>query len=176
MGKILKGVDTFIYLGNILSRLNTLEDEVSNQLSKACETWKSWVKTLAAIYHKVTTKVEIYRSCVLTILLYGCILSTSTSIACVLSWEFNGKLICLLANMMSIWSIIMKHWLRWFGHLVCLEDTCMPKQVLYGELVQGKYHCCMPWKWYKGYLRHTKKFNIATNTWEYLASDRCCRI
>lgn len=39
MGKILKGVDTFIYLGSTLSRLNTLEDEVSNQLSKACETY-----------------------------------------------------------------------------------------------------------------------------------------
>ena len=72
-GRKLEVIDTFVYLGKTLSRLNTLDEEVSYRLSKARDAFgKLESKLWSRSDIKVTTKVEVYQACVLTILLYGC--------------------------------------------------------------------------------------------------------
>lgn len=52
---------------------------------------------------------------------------------------------------------------------VRLEDTLLPKHVLYDELAQGKRLQC---KRFKDNLKDTiKKVNVDTSTWEHFASS-----
>lgn len=60
--------------------------------------------------------------------------------------------------------MIMKYQLRWAGHLFCLEDTYMPKQVLYGELTYSKCSQCKLHKYFKDNLKVIlKNINVETN-------------
>ena len=63
--------------------------------------------------------------------------------------------------------------LRWAGHHVRMEDTRIPKQLFYGELVNGKRPRHKPKKRYKDYLKYNfKKLDIDYNNWEESALYR----
>ena len=63
--------------------------------------------------------------------------------------------------------------LRWAGHVRRMDDTRIPKQLLYGELVNGSRSRGGQKKRYKDSLKvSTKLFHIEPDTWEDLALDR----
>ena len=144
-------VDPFVYLSSTLSRLNTIDEEVSYRLSKAGDAFGNLGSRLWSQSNiKVTTKVEVYRACVLTTLLYGCETWTTYRkhtqrlerfhqrwfrVILEISWRSHVQdtRVLQLARMTSADSMIMKHQLRCSGYLVRLEDTRMLKQLLYGD-------------------------------------------
>jgi len=63
--------------------------------------------------------------------------------------------------------------LRWAGHVSRMPDDRIPKQLFYGELCSGKRTVGGQRKRYKDSLKVSlKDFNISTESWESLASDR----
>ena len=68
--------------------------------------------------------------------------------------------------------MIFQHRLRWSGHGVRMAEERLPKQLLYGELVNGKRLAQKPKMRYKDCLKTTlKKFGIDEVTWESKALD-----
>ena len=73
----------------------------------------------------------------------------------------------------NIESFIVLNQLRWFGHLVHMEDNRIPKQLFYGELVNGKRPRQKPKKRYKDCLKYNfKEPDIDYNNWEVSAMYR----
>lgn len=65
--------------------------------------------------------------------------------------------------------MVMKWRLKWAGDLVRLEDSQIPKQALYAELLQNKWQQCKLRKWYKDCLIDTlNKVNVETSISENL--------
>ena len=63
--------------------------------------------------------------------------------------------------------------LRWTGHLLRMSDEQIPKQLLYGELEEGKRRVGGQKMRYKDVVkRHLKLADINVNDWEELAADR----
>lgn len=190
-GELLKVVDDFIYLGSKLTRFGDLDKEISHRISKAVDAYGKLEDRLWSSKDiKQTTKINVYKACVLTALLYGCE-----------SWTFYRSHIrrlerfhqhCLRGIMKISWTsrvpdtdvldrailssveaMIMKQQLRWSGHVVRLEDSRLPKQALYGEMAHSKRPQSKPKKRYKDCLKETlTKTCIDIDNWEECATDR----
>ena len=69
--------------------------------------------------------------------------------------------------------MLMKHQVRWAGHLVRMDDSRIPKQLFYGKLSEGKRYQGGQKKRYKDSLKASlKSLQINTSTWENAALDR----
>ena len=77
------------------------------------------------------------------------------------------------ASIPSIYTLLLKAQIRWAGHVVRMDDSRLPKRMLYGELVAGKRNVDRPRKRYKDSLKASlKELSINTTTWENQASNR----
>ena len=77
------------------------------------------------------------------------------------------------AGLDSVEAVLTTMQLRWTGHVVRMEDDRIPKQLLYGELAEGKRKVGGQKLRYKDVQkRHLKAMNIVVNSWEQLAADR----
>ena len=52
----------------------------------------------------------------------------------------------------SIFTLLIQTQLRWAGHVAQMKDNRLPKQLLFGELTEGKQKACGPKKIFKGTL------------------------
>src|SRR5213083_2918718 len=69
--------------------------------------------------------------------------------------------------------MIISAQLRWVGHVVRMADDRIPKQLLYGELAQGKRSHGGQKKRFKDTLKHNMiNCNIDPSSFEALAADR----
>ena len=67
---------------------------------------------------------------------------------------------------------LLKH-LRWLGHVVRMDDGQIPKDLLYGQLAQGKRPTGSTQLRYKDVCkRDLKALGIEINVWDTLASER----
>ena len=72
-----------------------------------------------------------------------------------------------------MYTILSKRRLRWLGHVKRMDDTRIPKQMLYGEMSQGTRQRGRPKLRYKDKCKSTMmKCNINPAEWERLAVDR----
>ena len=69
--------------------------------------------------------------------------------------------------------LLKQRHMRWLGHVVRIDDGRVPKDLLYGEMAQGKCPTGRPQLRYKDVCkRNFKAMDINLTTWEAVASDR----
>ena len=190
-GQTLQAVDKFTYLGSTLSRDVSVDAEVNNRIAKASAAFgrlrgNVWERRGLSL----TTKLKVYRAVVLTTLLYACETWTVYSRHCKRLNHFHLSCLRKLlhirwqdrvpdtevlrqAGLSTIHTLLQKAQARWAGHMVRMSDSRIPKQLLYGELHQGKRTAGGQKKRFKDCLKVSlKNLGINTDTWEKLALDR----
>ena len=69
--------------------------------------------------------------------------------------------------------MVVNSCLHWVSHVIQMDDSCLPKQLFYGEMCEGKSKASKPKKKFKDSvkicLRH---FSISMDQWEKMALDR----
>ena len=184
-GHKLKVVDKFPYLGSVMNRFCTLDDEVISRIQKATDAFKSlesrcWKKHSI----KQTTKIKVYATCVLSALLYACESWApykhhirklerfhQQSLRRILNTTWSDYIpdtdILERTGLTSIECMTNQHRLRWVGNLVRMPDCRIPKQVFYGELSIGKRPFRKPKLRFKDSVKSSlQTCNIGFNTWE----------
>ena len=188
--KRLKVVESFEYLGSKLNNSCTLDNEIPSRIQKATQALRSledrcWKKRSI----KQATKISIYSTCVLPCLLYACQTWVPYRHHIKVLERFHQRSLRRIMNVhwksfvpdteilersgvSSIERVIHRYRLKWAGKLVRMPDTRLPKQVLYGELMQGKRPRHKPKLRFKDSLKHSLNLcNIDVKCWEDLCAD-----
>ena len=77
------------------------------------------------------------------------------------------------AGLPSIFTLLSQHRLRWLGHVRRMEDGCIPKDLLYGELASGTRSPGHPRLRYKDTCKRDMKCSARdSQSWESLAESR----
>ena len=90
-------------------------------------------------------------------------------------WESHTTNIEVLqrASAKSVEACIAQHRLRWAGHILRMEDTRLPKIMLFGELANGSRPRGRPKLRYRDQLKSTlNAAGIGHRSWEETARDR----
>ena len=190
-GVTLKVVESFAYLGSILSRSVRIDNEVDARIAKASTAFGRLRKKVWESNGLTTrTKLKVYKAVVLPSLLYSCETWTVYSshantlnrfhLDCLrkiprVKWQdkIPDTEVLRLADLPSIHTILGKNQLRWSGHVSRMDDYRLPKHLFYGELLAGKCSVGGQYKRYKDTLKVTmKNFHIDPDNWEQAAQDR----
>ena len=136
------------------------------------------------------TKIQIYKACVLSTLLYG---SESWTLHAYhekrlavfhmrqlrrilgITWEdrISNNTVLERADIPSMYTLLKQRRMRWLGHTVRMEDGRIPKDLLYGELTEGSRPSGRPHLRYKDVCkRDLLALGININTWETTAAHR----
>ena len=190
-GSTLKNVQTFPYLGSVLSTKADIEAETLHRLKAAsCAFGRLRERVFAERSLRKDTKLLVYKAVVLPSLLYGS--ETWTTFRrhlnvlekyhqrCLrrilgVTWQDRRTNSSVLdeAQCTSIEAMIIENQLRWTGHVVRLMDSRLPKQILFGELGSGTRAQGGQRKRFKDNLKaNFKVCHIGLTTWEDLARDR----
>ena len=187
----LEVVHDFVYLGSTISDSLSLNLEISRRIGKAA-TSMSRLSKREWTNGKLTehTKIQVYGACVLSTLLYGSESWTLRAqqerklntfhMRCLrrilhITWQdrVTNNSVLERAGILSMFTLLTQRWMRWLGHVVRMVDGRIPKDLLYGELTEGKRPTGRPQLRYKDVCkRDLKAMGINLNTWETVASDR----
>ena len=155
-GNQLKDVDTFKYLGSVISNTADLGAEIRGRISKATAAFGRLSKRLWNNRNiRLGTKVAVYRAAVLTSLLYSCETWTlkrehikslekfhQSSLRKIARIKWTHKVtnyeVLARCKIGTIQSMVDKACLRWTGHVVRMKDHRIPKVLLYGRLTSGR--------------------------------------
>lgn len=190
-GTTIECVEHFPYLGSILSTHSTSSKEIENRL-QAGHTAYGRLSTRVFKNKDLTThtKVMVYNAIIVSTLLYACETWTLYSRDLKKLEQFHQKKLRAImkikwndyasntavlerANVTSIEAMIMKHRLRWSGHVVRMEDTRLPKKILFSELNTGDRPRGRPLIRFKDQLKKSlKEASIDPNTFIAAASNR----
>ena len=190
-GNILDNVDQFAYLGSFLSSRADIDAEIHHRIGCASAAFARLRKRVFENRDIQTkTKIFVYQAVVLPTLLYGAESWTTYSRhlralekyhqRCLrkilgISWEDRRTNVSVLqeANIPAISTTTIRHQLRWTGHVIRMPDNRIPKQMLYGQLKEGKRTQGGQRKRYKDNIKgNLKKCHIDPRTWEEKATDR----
>ena len=186
----LKAVDNFGYLGSITSRDGTLNSEITSRIAKATTAFGRLTKRLWKNRNvRLSTKIAVYKAAVIPTLLYACeawapkkehirqlerFHQKSLRRITRIRWfhKITNVNVLYKCNITSIEAMLDKARLRWAGHLVRMDDSRIPKMLLYGKLRNGQSrkgnHLTYVNK-LKGTMRACK---IDTTSFEVLAKNR----
>ena len=163
----LQTVDDFKYLGSIISNDGSLDKEINSRICKASQALgRLRVRVLNEHNIRLPTKLKVYKSVVLTSLLYGCESWTlyrrhlkqlesfhMRSLRSILNIRWQDKVTNIevldRAGSISIEAMILKTQLRWVGHVIRMDDQRLPKHLLFGELCSGRRNRGRPRKRFK---------------------------
>ena len=152
----IKFVDQFEYLGVIIQRFGSGDVAVRARLEKARKAFWSLSSSVWSVRQlTLSTKIQVYRACVLSVLLYGAEVWTHTypvrkalekfHLICLrrisgygLKYQrdhslFNDSLRAWL-GVPTIAELVCQCRLRWLGHVGRMGDHRIPKRVLFGVL------------------------------------------
>ena len=136
----LKVIDSFIYLGSMISFGGSLDKEITSRVRKASQALGCLSNRLLN-HHTVTldTKLKVYRAVVLSSLLYGCETWTiyrrhlkqlerfhQHALRFILGIRWQDRVtnteVFKRTNCISIEAMLLKSCLRWTGHVIRMED------------------------------------------------------
>ena len=141
----------FCYLVSVFSSNAT----ISSRLSKANVAFWRLNKCLWCNHGiSIAAKVAVYRAMILTSLLYGCEGWTlyqhhiqqldQFHMRCLrkiahIKWQDHipNTTVLTICNISGIEAFLQTAQLRWCGHVIRMQDSCIPKQVSYGQLHHG---------------------------------------
>lgn len=187
----LQVVKEFTYLGSTISNNLSIDSEISRRIGRASTAMSRLSKRVwenSSLSR--ATKVMIYRACILSTLLYGSeCWSTymrqehqlnTFHMRCLrrilgVTWRDHvpNQEILDRADIPSMYSILSQRRLRWVGHVSRMQDSRIPKNILYGELEIGTRATGRPLLNYRDVLkRDLRTANIDLQTWEESAKDR----
>ena len=156
-GEQIEQVNSFTYLGSILSaETSACGCEIMTRIEKSMSQFSRLGK---AIFNRkdlsTKTKMRIYNSAIIPVLLYGAETWTYTvadmkklevfQMNClrkilgisILDMVPNKKIREYCENQPSLHNIIQKSRLRWFGHVARMSDARIPKRILFSERPQS---------------------------------------
>jgi len=187
----IKITNQFIYLGSTLTNEVTLDQEISLRLQKAGTAFgKLWYRVWQPVDIPMSTKMDIYRSCILSILLYGCetwnayekhIRRLETfHHRCLrkilkVKWQEFIPTVDILkrANMPWIETLICQARLKWLGHVRRMPDYRYPKRIMISELMEGKRNRSGPLQRWKDVVKKDMgKFHIDNKRWWINSMER----
>ncbi|KAJ7425773.1 hypothetical protein WISP_21882 [Willisornis vidua] len=185
-----KSVQQFIYLGNIISSDDKTDKEIDNRLPKAYRAFGKLPKGVwSNKYPKKSTVLRVYRAIVLSSLLYGSESSVIYHHHLQLLERFHQRCLRSILNIhwtdyvtnvsvlqqagvTSIEAMLMRTQPCWAGHISRMEDHCLSKIVLCGELTTG---CCKRGALKRRYKDSLKQYlslgHIDCHQWSTLASS-----
>ena len=151
----LQTVSAFTYLGSSIAQNSTIDSEVSIRIAKAAAAFgrlRDNVWNRRGI--RQHTKLKVYEAIVLPTLLYACETWTVYQrhakrlnrfhLNCLrkilhIRWQDHipDTEVLERCNLQTVHTMLMKAQLRWAGHVARMPDYRLPKQLLYGELLQG---------------------------------------
>lgn len=187
----LLNVSQFCYLGSTVAASCSLDAEIDIRLGKAATAFGLLSKR-AWSNNKLTlnTKVAIYKSCVLSCLLYGSESWTTYRrqekklntfhFRCLrklmgVTWrdKVSNEKVLQVCKIPTLLSVIKQRRLRWLGHVQRMSDGRLPKSILYGELATGKRHQGRPKLRFTDVCkRDMADFGICCDAWESASSNR----
>lgn len=166
-GQQLKEVDTFKYLGATLTKDGRSTTEIKTRLAMATSAMAKLSKIWRSSDISFPTKIKLFRSLVISILLYGCESWTMTAetsrriqtfeTKCFrrllgISWkerktnEYVRSQVAQLAGpQIPLLTIVKRRKLSWFGHVT--RHNTLPKTVLQGTVEGGRRRGRQPKCW-----------------------------
>ena len=187
----LEVVENFTYLGSTISSSLTIDSEINNRIARAA-TVMAQLKQRVWSNPNLTerTRLRVYHACVLMTLLYGSETWTtyarqekklnSFHMRCLrrilqIKWQDRVPDTEVLeqANTCSLNALLAERRLRWLGHVRRMDTGRIPKDLLYGELVEGRRKAGRPKLRLKDACKRDMiKCSIDPDTWERQAEDR----
>ena len=190
-GEVLKVVGNFKYLGSTVTADNRADREIACRIQSASA---SFGKLEQKLWNKpgirLDTKCKVYKAVVQPALLYSAETYTLyrdqirrleavqqrhlRRIMKVKWYNYVSDVEVLRrSGLDSIKATLAVSQLRWTGHVIRMEDSRIPKMLLYGELASGSRKVGGQKLRYKDVVkRHLKAMDISTVGWEELAADR----
>ena len=187
----LKYVESFRYLGSIISNDGSLDKEVTTRIQKANQALgRLRTKVLQHNSVRLATKLKVYHAVIIPSLLYGCETWTlyrrhvkqleqfhTRSLRSIMQIRWQDRVtnqeVLDRANSTSIEAKILQAQLRWTGHVIRMDEMRIPRQLLYGELVSGRRKQGRPKKRYKDNLKTNLKWaDVHPKELESAAADR----
>ncbi|KAK4322823.1 hypothetical protein Pmani_006488 [Petrolisthes manimaculis] len=145
-GSQLAVVDKYTYLGSVMSKGSSMEDEVNTRIGKAAAAFGMLIRrawTNGKLIMK--TKMLIYQSCMLLSLMYGsesCTLYSRQEkrlnffhLRCfrkILSIKWQDKItnvqVLRRAGLPTVFEMLKERRLRWLGHVYRMDDDRLPEE------------------------------------------------
>ncbi|KAI8491112.1 PtdIns(3,5)P(2) sythesis regulation factor [Branchiostoma belcheri] len=188
---VLQNKEHFTYLGSTVSADGSLDKEISCRIRKASQALgRLRAKVLQQRGVKLSTKLKIYNAVVISTLLYGCETWTPyrrhikqlekfhmRSLRTIMNIRWQDKIsnqeVLDRAQSSSIEALLLKAQLRWSGHVSRMDDSRIPRQLLYGELKLGSRRRGRPKLRYKDVLKNNLQWcGIKPSEFEAAAADR----
>ncbi|XP_063609538.1 uncharacterized protein LOC134783560 [Penaeus indicus] len=190
-GHSLEHVEHFPYLGSILSKDTSCEADIEKRIKSAHAAYGRLARRVFDNHDlSIKTKVMVFQAVVLSTLLYACETWTTyrrdlkklesfqqAKLRCLLRipWEqrVTNNEVLSRATLPRIETTILCHRLRWAGHVARMDDTRLPKIILYGELKEGRRPRGAPKRRFKDQLKRSlDQTDIDPSTWDLIAQDR----
>ena len=186
----LKNVESFRYLGSIISNDGSLDKEITTRIQKANQALGRLLQVLQHKGLRLATKLKVYNAVVISSLLYRCETWTlyrrhvkqleqfhTRSLRSIMRIRWQDRVtnqeVLDRANSTSIEAKILQAQLRWTGHVIRMDETRIPRQLFYGELVSGHRKQGRPKKRYKDNLKTNLKWaGVHPKELETSAADR----
>ena len=190
-GSVLKKVDCFRYLGSNISSSCRLDDEINFRICKATSAFGRLNPMVFQNKNlKLKTKISVYNAVVISALLYGSEAWTlyrrqvkdldkfhMNSLRRIIGITWRDKVphteVLRRTGCTSLETILNRNLLRWLGHVVRMDEDRLPKQLLYGELAEGRRSAGGQLRRYKDIAKRTlKACHMQPECLEGQASDR----
>ena len=145
-----------MYLGSTITDNLSIDSELNKRIGKAAMTLSRLTKRVWS-NNKLSdhTKVNVYKACVISTLLYGSESRTMSAhqekrlnvfhMRCIrrilgITWQdrVTNKVVLEKAGIPSLYTLLKQRRMRWLGHVTRINDGRIPKDLLYGELATGK--------------------------------------